>query len=114
MDPQQGSQLANGLDKCKFLIGNKTMDIEGHGLHKGFEVLSNQPIAILDHVTSSKCGNSQAIKICGLQADGKCCPVIVRPMRVDDVPNIFDNPEQDCMQDLDWCILCRVQAWSGE
>ena len=50
----------------KFLICNKSMDMEGHSLHQCFRVLSDQTILILNNVTSLKGGNSQSIKVSGL------------------------------------------------
>ena len=53
----------------------------------------------------------ESINVCHLQLNRVHPLLFICPLHVAKVPNILDDPKQNCMEDLDWRILCRVKPW---
>jgi hypothetical protein len=79
-------------------------------LSNRFELASNQRTSILHNVVRSDSMDRQPVSLRGLQATSISLFLFRRPRRVRNVPDIFDNAEQYCMEKLNRCILCRVKA----
>ena len=74
--PQDGTQLANGLDESESVrvfagrLGD-IVDMKSARLHEGLEVLPNKIVPVLHHICGTDWGDGQATYIRGLKAHRK-------------------------------------------
>jgi hypothetical protein len=54
--------------------------------------------------------NRKSINVCGLEAQSEGFFLFSRPRSVRDMPDIFDNSEQDGVQYFDRCVFCGIET----
>lgn len=86
------------------------MNVEDHGLHEGLEMFSDKSVLVLHHIGGSDGGNAEAVDFCTLKTDDEEILSGLGPRRMHIMPHIFDDAEKNGVENLDWCILARVQA----
>lgn len=86
------------------------MHMEGIDLCNGLELTPNERIRILHDIIGPDSMDGEAVRISGLETEGINLFLSRGPTGVRRMPNIFDNPKQDRVKDLDWCILRGIET----
>lgn len=85
------------------------MNMEWQCLHQGFEVFPYQSIAVLHHICTSNWRDREPVNISGLETYGKYIALLIGPRGMQVMPEVFDDAEQDCVQNFDGSVLGGIQ-----
>lgn len=85
--------------------------MENVGLDESLELTANQGTSILHNIGGSDCMNGEAIDIGCLEANHIFLFLLWGPGSVRDMPDIFDDPEKNCVQNFDRGIFRRIKAY---
>ena len=108
--PKQCTKWTNCLYQDKLIWSNKVMYMENHCLHECLEVLANQTILILHHVSCANGRNAQTIYVCRFKSDNKHVLLCFVPRQMQIVPDVLHNPKQNCMEYFHRCVLCQIKT----
>jgi hypothetical protein len=80
------------------------------GLSESFQLTPDQRPGILHDIRRPNGMNWETISTGGLKAMGICLLLLCWPESVRDMPDIFDDSEQNCVQNFDWGVLCGIKT----
>ena len=109
--PQQGSQFTNCFPKVEGVWITDVIGVKWVCLYNGLELSPNQWPSVLHDVPCTNRGNIQSINICWLQPNCIFFLLFSCPFCVTEVPIVLHNSKQDCVENLNWWVLCWVKAY---
>jgi hypothetical protein len=90
----------------------QAVNVEYVRLCESFQLPSNQGAGILHDIGRPDRVDRKSIDACGLEAKGVCLLLLCRRRSVRYMPDVFDNPKQDCAQNLDGRVFCGIKTWA--
>ena len=110
--PEQRGQLSRGLPGDKFvLIIDEITNVKRTRLDQDFELAADKRARILQNVSRPDGGDGETIGVRGLEPRHVGLFQFRGELAVGDVPDVFCDSEQHCVQDLDRCVFGWIEAW---
>jgi hypothetical protein len=84
--------------------------VEDICLRDGFELAPDQRARVLHDVVRSYGMDRESVGLSSLKASRICLFLFCGPRCVRNVPDILDNAEKYCVEDLNGCIFCGIES----
>lgn len=110
--PEQRCKLPYRPPRSEMLAINNVVDVEDTGLDDYLQLATDKGVSVVDDVVGANASSEiEAVRISGLEADRVCFFLRGFPLRMRVMPDVFDDAEQNGVQEFDWCVLRWIEAW---